>query len=100
MPRAPLHLRVQLIGGPRPLELHTESVGVGGLSLQLTFSPRLGDHLALRLVPPPPDDAVEVEAQVVWFNAAKQRAGVQFRSISEEAHALLERLVFDDLLKY
>jgi hypothetical protein len=96
--RARLALRVQLIGGPRPLELQSESLAVGGMSLQLNFQPRLGDHLALRLVPPPPDEPFEVAGEVVWFNAAKQRAGVQFQELSEEGRALLERLVFDDLI--
>ena len=98
MPRANVKLRVQLIGGPRPLELHSDSLAVGGMSLQLTFQPRLGDHLALKLVPPPPDDAVEVAGEVIWFNAAKQRVGVQFIELTEEAQSLLERLVFDDLI--
>jgi hypothetical protein len=97
-PRANLHLRVQLIGGPRPVELHSDSLAVGGLSLQLNFQPRLGDHLALRLIPRPPDEALEVAGEVVWFNAAKQRVGVQFKGLSEEAEAMLERLVFDDLI--
>jgi hypothetical protein len=34
----------------------------------------------------------------MWFNAAKQRVGVQFQGLSEEGQALLERLVFDDLI--
>jgi hypothetical protein len=96
--RANLHLRVQLIGGPRPIELQSDSLAVGGMSLQLNFQPRLGDHLALRLIPRPPDEAIEVSGEVMWFNAAKQRVGVQFQGLSEEGQALLERLVFDDLI--
>lgn len=97
-PRANVKLRVQLVGGPRPLELQTESLAVGGLSLILNFTPHLGDILALKLIPQPPDDPIEADAEVVWFNAAKQRAGVQFQSLSEEAVAVLERIVFDDLI--
>ena len=96
--RANVKLRVQLIGGPRPLELETESLAVGGLSLILSFQPRLGDHLHLRLIPQPPDDPIEVAAEVVWFNAAKQRAGVQFQDLSDDAMGVLERIVFDDLI--
>src|SRR5258706_9170887 len=57
-PRAQLRLRVQLLGGPRPTELQSDSLGMGGLSVELTWRPVLGDHLALRLVPPPPDTPV------------------------------------------
>src|SRR5690242_14035895 len=67
-PRANLRLRVQLIGGPRPLELQSDSLAVGGMSLQLPFQPRLGDMLALRLIPRPPDEPLEVAGEVVWFN--------------------------------
>jgi hypothetical protein len=98
-PRANVRLRVQLIGGPRPIDLESDSIAVGGLSLQLNYQPHLGDHLALRLVPPPPDEPVEVEGEVIWFNAARQRAGIQFHAVSDEARALLERIVFSDLLR-
>jgi hypothetical protein len=97
-PRANVRLRAQLVGGPRPLELQSDSLAVGGMSLTLTFAPRLGDRLHLRLVPPPPDEPVELEGEVIWFNAARQRAGVHFLDVSEEARALLERLIFADLL--
>jgi hypothetical protein len=68
------------------------------MSLDLSFAPRLGDRLHLRLVPPPPEDPLEVEAEVIWFNPARQRAGVQFSGMSEEGRALLERLIFTDLV--
>ena len=89
---------MQLIGGPRPLELQSDSLAVGGMSLTLTFAPRLGDRLHLRLVPPPPDDPFAVDGEVVWFNAARQRVGVQFLGIDEAQRELLERLIFADLV--
>jgi hypothetical protein len=97
-PRANLRLRVQLIGGPRPIELQSDSLAVGGMSLTLTFAPRLGDRLHLRLVPPAPDDPFAVEGEVVWFNAARQRVGVQFHGLDEAQRELLERLIFADLV--
>jgi hypothetical protein len=97
-PRANLRLRVQLIGGPRPVELQSDSLAVGGMSLTLSFAPRLGDRLHLRLVPPAPDEPFGVEGEVIWFNAARQRVGVQFHGLDEAERQLLERLVFADLV--
>jgi hypothetical protein len=97
-PRVNLKLKVQLIGGPRPLELQSDSLGLGGLGLTLNFPVRVGDVLALGLVPPPPDERVEVQAEVIWFEAARLRAGVQFRELGDNARELIERLVFSDLL--
>ncbi|HEX6834988.1 MAG TPA: PilZ domain-containing protein, partial [Polyangia bacterium] len=64
-PRANVRLRVQMIGGPRPIELQSDSLAVGGMSLTLTFAPRLGDRLHLRLVPPQPDEPFAVDGEVV-----------------------------------
>ncbi len=97
-PRANVKLRVQMIGGPRPVELQSDSLAVGGMSLTLTFAPRLGDRLHLKLTPPPPDEAFNVDGEVVWFNAARQRVGVQFIGIDEAQRQLLERLIFADLV--
>ena len=97
-PRANVQLRVLLIGGPRSVELQSDSLAVGGMSLTLPFAPRLGDRLHLKLVPAEPDEAVEVEGDVIWCNAARQRAGVQFTNVTDEARALLERLIFADLV--
>jgi PilZ domain len=97
-PRANVKLRVQLIGGPRSIELQSDSLAVGGMSLTLSFAPRLGDRLHLRLVPPQPDEPFAVEGEVVWFNAARQRVGVQFHGLDELQRELLERLIFADLV--
>lgn len=97
-PRANLRIRVQLVGGPRPVELQSDSIAIGGMSLTLSFAVRLGDRLALKLVPPPPDEPIAVEGEVIWFNAARQRAGVQFHGLDEEARGLLERLIYVDLI--
>jgi hypothetical protein len=97
-PRANVKLRVQLIGGPRAVELQSDSLAVGGMSLTLNYAPRLGDRLHLRLVPPQPDDPFAVDGEVVWFNAARQRVGVQFLGLDEAQRHLLERLIFADLV--
>lgn len=97
-PRANVRLRVQMIGGPRPVELQSDSLAVGGMSLTLSFAPRVGDRLHLRLVPQPPDEALAVEGEVIWFNAARQRVGVQFHGLSDDGRALLERLIYADLV--
>src|SRR6476646_3449655 len=97
-PRANVKLRVQMIGGPRPIELQSDSLAVGGMSLTLTFAPRLGDRLHLRLVPPQPDDPFLTDGEVVWFNTARQRVGVQFIGLDEAQRQLLERLIFADLV--
>lgn len=97
-PRANVKLRVQLVGGPRAVELQSDSLAVGGMSLTLNFAPRLGDRLHLRVVPPPADEPFTVDGEVVWFNAARQRAGVQFIGLDEGQRQLLERLIFADLV--
>jgi hypothetical protein len=97
-PRANLKLRVQLVGGPRAVELQSDSLAVGGMSLTLTFAARVGDRLHLRLVPPPPDEPLPVEGEVIWSNAARQRVGVQFHGLSDDGRALLERLIYADLV--
>ncbi len=97
-PRANLQLRVQLVGGPRPIELQSDSLAVGGMSVTLSFAPRLGDRLHLKLVPPPPDEPFTVEGEIIWFNAGRQRAGVQFHGLDDDARALLERLIYADLI--
>lgn len=97
-PRSRLSLQVRLVGGPRPLLLQSDSLAIGGMSLTLGFPARVGDRLHLQLVPPPPDEAIALQAEVVWFTAARQRAGVRFHELSEEARALLERLIYADLV--
>jgi hypothetical protein len=98
-PRAPVHIRVQLLGGPRPVELQSESLAVGGLSATLNFTPRKGDLLALRLIPPPPEPPLELMGEVVWYDPRKPRAGLRFKDASDEAKAVLERIVFGELVR-
>jgi hypothetical protein len=97
-PRANVKLRVQLVGGPRAVELQSDSLAVGGMSLTLTFAARLNDRLHLRLVPPPPDEPIAVEGEIIWFNAARQRVGVMFHGLDDAGKELLERLIFADLV--
>ena len=98
-PRAVMRLRVQLLGGPRPVELQTESLAVGGLSATLHFAPRKGDLMALRLIPGEPEAALELMGEVVWYDARKTRAGLRFKDTSEEVKAVLERIVFAELVR-
>jgi hypothetical protein len=98
-PRAPVRIRVQLLGGPRPVELQSESLAVGGLSATLHFAPRKGDLMALRLVPPPPEPPLELMGEVVWYEPRKARAGLRFKDSSDEAKAVLERIVFGELVR-
>jgi hypothetical protein len=98
-PRAPVHLKVQLLGGPRPIELETDSLAVGGICVRLNFQPHVKDLLPLRLLPPPPDGPIEVMGEVVWYDPIRARAGVRLGELDEDAVALLERLVYGELLK-
>ena len=68
------------------------------MSLTLTFAARLGDRLHLKLVPPPPEESIAVEGEIIWFNAARQRVGVMFHGLDEAGRELLERLIFADLV--
>jgi hypothetical protein len=96
--RANLRLRVQLRGGPRTIELQTDSIALGGVSVAVKFSPRVGDILGLRLVPLE-DEPFDVMGEVVWFDPVRARAGLRFQNLSEEGRAVLERLIFSDLVK-
>jgi hypothetical protein len=98
-PRAAVKLRVEILGGPRPIELASDSLAVGGMSVSVPFAPRVSDLLALRLVPPPPDEPFEVMAEVIWFHPVRMRAGVRFHDLGDEARAVIERIIFSDLLQ-
>jgi PilZ domain len=98
-PRAAMRVRVQLLGGPRPVDLQTESLAVGGLSVTLHFAPRKGDLLALRLVPAEPDPPLALMGEVVWYDPRRTRAGLRFKDPSEEAKEVLERIVFGELVR-
>jgi hypothetical protein len=98
-PRALVRLRVQLLGGPRPVELQSESLAVGGLSVTLHFAPRKGDLMALRLIPPEPEQALELIGEVVWYDARKTRAGLRFKDPGDKARDVLERIVFGELVR-
>jgi hypothetical protein len=97
-PRASVRLRTQMIGGPRPIELETDSLAVGGIRAVVNFAPRVGDVLALRLLPLE-EAPVEVMAKVVWFDAVRSKAGLSFVDVSSETRELVERLVYSDLIR-
>lgn len=97
-PRAEVHLKVQLLGGPRAVELQSESLAVGGVCVTVSFAPRVGDLLPLRLQPLE-DAPFDVMGEVVWFDPIRARAGVRFHDLSDDGRAVLERLVFSDLVK-
>ncbi len=97
-PRAHVPLRCELLGGPRALQLPTDSVAVGGIAVDVGFSPRVGDLVHLRLTPPAPDEPFEVMAQVVWFHPVRMKAGLAFHDLGEEPRAVLERLVYNELV--
>jgi hypothetical protein len=98
-PRAQVKLKVELLGGPRSIELETDSLAVGGVSCVVSFGPRVGDLLSLRLTPPAPDEPIEVMAEVVWFHPIRSRAGLAFHDLRDEARAVIERLIYSDLVK-
>src|SRR5262245_21937395 len=72
-PRVPLRIRVQLLGGPRPIDVRSDSLAVGGLSARLHFAPRKGDLFALRLIPPPPEEALDLIGEVMWYDPRGSR---------------------------
>lgn len=96
-PRAALQVAVELLGGPHRVLLMTESVAIGGLSCEVSFSPKRGDLLHLRILPDG-EAPFEVMAEVVWWNANNRRAGMAFRQVPEEGRAVLERMVFRGLI--
>jgi hypothetical protein len=97
-PRANVRLKVQLLGGPHKVDLQSDSLAVGGASVTVKFTPRVGDLVPLRLVPLE-DAPFEVMGEVVWFDPVRSRAGVRFQSLTDEARAVLERLIFSDLVR-
>jgi PilZ domain len=97
-PRAAVRLRIQMLGGPRPIDLDADSLAVGGLRCFVNFQPRVGDVLALRMVPLE-EPAVEVMARVVWYEPVRSKAGLSFLGLSDSARAFVERVVYSDLVK-
>jgi hypothetical protein len=87
-----------MLGGPRPVELESDSLAVGGIRVVVNFAPRVGDVLALRLLPleEPPVDAM---AKVVWFDPVRSKAGLSFIDLHDETRAMVERLVYADLIR-
>jgi hypothetical protein len=96
-PRARVKLRVLVVGGPRPIELQTENVAVGGVSVGLPFTPRVGDLLALRLIPPEPDEPFEAMGEVVWFHPVRQKAGLRFHDLGDGGRGVIERMIYGSL---
>jgi hypothetical protein len=97
-PRANVRVKVQLLGGPRSVDLHSDSLAVGGVSVAVSFTPRVGDLLGLRIVPLE-DAPFEVMGEVVWFDPVRSRAGLRFQQVGDDAREVLERLVFSDLIR-
>src|SRR5258706_7917481 len=67
-PRAPVRIRVQLLGGPRPVDLRSESLAGGGFSPTGSFTPRNGDPLAPRLIPPQPGPPFGLMGEGGWYD--------------------------------
>lgn len=97
-PRAEVRLRVQMLGGPRPVDLEADSIAIGGVRVHVGFQPRVGDVLALRMTPLE-EPAVELMARVVWYDPVRSKAGLAFMSLSDSARAFIERVVYSDLVK-
>lgn len=97
-PRAEVRLRIQMLGGPRPVDLDADSLAIGGVRCNVGFQPRVGDVLALRMVPLE-EPAVEVMARVVWYDPVRSKAGLAFMGLSDSARAFVERLVYSDLIR-
>lgn len=97
-PRADVRLRIQMLGGPRPIDLDADSLAVGGLRCAVNFQPRVGDVLALRMVPLE-EPATEVMARVVWYDPVRSKAGLSFMGLSDLARAFVERVVYSGLVK-
>ncbi len=97
-PRADIRLRVQMLGGPRPVDLEADSIAVGGVRVHVGFQSRIGDVLALRMVPLE-EPAIEVMARVVWYDPVRSKAGLAFMGLSDSARAFVERVVYSDLIK-
>lgn len=97
-PRAALRLKVQLIDGTRAVESESRSLSVGGLSVTAPIAPEVGQTMVLRLSPVAPDPQVMVTGVVVWYDRDRLMVGLRFGDLSDEARALLERLVFTNLL--
>ena len=55
--------------------------------------------LPLTLVVPPPEPPLELMGEVVWYDPRKPRAGLRFKDASDEAKAVLERIVFGELVR-
>ena len=101
-PRADMRVRLELLGGPAPIALETDTLGLGGAGVAVSFPVRRGDIWRMRLCPPDgPDgvDPVELSAEIVWVDVPRARAGLRFVEQTDELRALVERLVFSELIR-
>ena len=97
-PRAEVRLRIQMLGGPRPVDLEADSIAAGGVRVHVGFQPRVNDVLALRMTPLE-EPAVELMARVVWYDPVRSKAGLAFSNMSDDARAFVERVVYSGLIK-
>jgi hypothetical protein len=95
--RADVRMRVQMLGGPRPIDLESDSLAVGGLRVLVNFAPRVGDVLALKILPLEAP-SIEAMARVVWYDPRRGKAGLSFVDLDADSRAHLEQLIFSDLL--
>ena len=97
-PRTEMRVRLELLGGPQPIGLETDTLGLGGASVLVTFPVRRGDVWRMRLNAPG-EEGAEVSAEVVWVDVPRAKAGLRFLDQTDELRALVERLVFSDLIR-
>lgn len=97
-PRAEMKVRLELLGGPKPITLETDTLGLGGAGVAVSFPVRRGDLWRMRLCPPG-EEPVELGAEVVWVDVPRARAGLRFVQQTDELRALVERLVFSELIR-
>ena len=98
-PRADMKVRLELLGGPQSVSLETDTLGLGGAGVAVRFPARRGDVWRMRLWPPEGDDPVELQAEVVWVDVPRARCGLRFLEQTDELRAVIERLVFSELIR-
>lgn len=74
--------------GTDPKDAHTVDAGLGGMYIVSEESLKIGNHLNVKVVLPPPEAPLTLLADVVWADG--KGAGLRFLAMKEEEIKILE----------
>ena len=103
--RVPAAIRVRYHAEQTFVNNYIHNLSKGGIFVSTPKPLPLNSHLKLKLIFQDKDKEIEVEGKVVWENTQKQARqditrpgmGVKFTKISDEAQAMIDDLIHDNI---